>query len=657
MKLWGINTTICFLLLVVSLQTIAQVERTRLTGAYVYNFARYTYWPEVSLKSDSFNILIISDDKLLIKEFIDFSSVKKINGKPIKISFNSRAPLKIEDNTRIIFLDNEKNEYFNVLYNLIDKMPVLIVTDNYTDKYKVMINLYDNKENKLLFELNKSNIINHNLKLNPEVLLLGGTEIDVAELYRNLQKEMDSLQDMLMPLTDSLNNMNSLISQTLSKIDSQNFKLNTQNELLDEQSGIIVKGKEEVEDLRSEIEKWEYDIIQKQETLIMQAKLLEENKIEQSEQQSYIEQQYHEIKKSKSILDSLATEIHSRNLALNQQKEIISNQKQLIILAIFSGVLLLLVILSGIGFYRNKIKKNRILSMQKEEIERINLQLEKSNNELNKIIKKLGETQSQLVSAEKMASLGVLTAGIAHEINNPVNFIYTGINSLRKDYNELMSVNKRINEVIVEYGSEELIDNINKVKAEYDLTELLEIILQTLEDIKTGSERTSDIIKGLRNFSRLDKDTMQLFDIHEGIESALLLLRNKFKNHITIEKNYEQLPKIECYPGKLNQAFLNVLSNSIDAIEKEGVITISTKVAEENVQIIFKDTGKGIPSELMEKIFDPFFTTKSVGNGVGLGLSITYGIIQEHKGKINVESDINAGTIFTISLPCLINKV
>ncbi len=608
------------------------------------------------MKIDSFNILVISDDKLLIKEFVDFSKVKKIEGKPINITVNSKSPVRIGERIKIVFLDKDKSGYFNNIYQLTEKRPILIVTDNYSDKYKVMINLYDDMENKLLFELNKSNIINHNLKLNPEVLLLGGTEIDVAELYRNLQKEMDSVQDMLIPLTDSLNNMNSLISQTLSKIDSQNYKLSSQNELLEEQSGIIIKGKDEVEDLKYEIGKWEYDINQKQETLIKQAKLLEENKIKQSEQQSYIEQQYYEIKKSKSILDSLATEIDSRNIVLNQQKEIIRNQKQLIILAITSGVLLLLVVLSGIGSYRSKIKKNQILSKQKEEIERINLELEKSNSDLNEIIKKLGETQSQLVSAEKMASLGVLTAGIAHEINNPVNFIYTGINSLRKDYNEFININKRINEVIVEFGNKELIDNIHKVKAKYDLEELMEIISQTLEDIKIGSERTADIIKGLRNFSRLDKDKMQLFDIHEGIESALLLLRNKFKNHITIEKNYEQLPKIECYPGKLNQAFLNILSNSIDAIEKEGVIYITTRMAGDFVQIVFKDTGKGIPSDIIEKIFDPFFTTKSVGGGIGLGLSITYGIIQEHKGKINVESDIKSGTVFTISLPCKISK-
>lgn len=656
MKYLIINITVSFLMLFFSLQAKAQVERTKLTGAYVYNFARYTYWPENFMKIDSFNILVISEDKLLIKEFVDFSKVKKIEGKPINITVNSKSPVRIGERIKIVFLDKDKSGYFNNIYQLTEKRPILIVTDNYSDKYKVMINLYDDMDNKLLFELNKSNIINHNLKLNPEVLLLGGTEIDVAELYRNLQKEMDSLRDMLIPLSDSLNNMNSLISQTLSKIDSQNYKLSSQNELLEEQSGIIIKGKDEVEDLKYEIGKWEYDINQKQETLIKQAKLLEENKIEQSEQQSYIEQQYYEIKKSKSILDSLATEIDSRNIVLNQQKEIIRNQKQLIILAITSGVLLLLVVLSGIGSYRSKIKKNQILSKQKEEIERINIELEKSNSDLNEIIKKLGETQSQLVSAEKMASLGVLTAGIAHEINNPVNFIYTGINSLRKDFNELININKRINEVIVEFGNKELIDNIHKVKEEYDLEELMEIISQTLEDIKIGSERTADIIKGLRNFSRLDKDKMQLFDIYEGIESALLLLRNKFKNHITIEKNYEQLPKIECYPGKLNQAFLNILSNSIDAIEKEGVIYITTRMAGDFVQIVFKDTGKGIPSDIIEKIFDPFFTTKSVGGGIGLGLSITYGIIQEHKGKINVESDIKSGTVFTISLPCKISK-
>jgi len=252
-----------------------------------------------------------------------------------------------------------------------------------------------------------------------------------------------------------------------------------------------------------------------------------------------------------------------------------------------------------------------------------------------------------------MASLGVLTAGIAHEINNPVNFIYTGINSLNKDVVELTTLLTEILQQINARGGDELIGSINEIKKDGELDEILEIIPQTIEDIKVGAERAAEIIKGLRNFSRLDKDSMQISNIHEGLDSALLLLRNKFKNHIAVKKEYSQLPEIECYPGKLNQAFINVLSNAIDAIEKEGTITIRTWANEEKIYIQIQDSGKGIPTDVIDKIYDPFFTTKSVGKGVGLGLSITYGIIQEHNGKIDVKSVQNSGTTFTISLPCI----
>jgi two-component system NtrC family sensor kinase len=255
----------------------------------------------------------------------------------------------------------------------------------------------------------------------------------------------------------------------------------------------------------------------------------------------------------------------------------------------------------------------------------------------------LKNTQTQLVQSEKMASLGVLTAGIAHEINNPINFVYSGINSLKKDYNDISEILNLLNN-----SPQEAI----KLAKELGLKELMEIIPETIEDIKSGANRTTEIVKGLRNFSRLDDTDLKMADIHEGIDSTLLILKSKYKYRIELIKNYNlSIPEITCFPAQLNQVFMNIINNAIDAIENEGKIEITTYMKDENVYISIKDDGKGIPNEIKNKIFDPFFTTKDVGEGVGLGMSISHGIIEKHKGEIIVNSNKEKGTEFIISIP------
>ena len=172
-----------------------------------------------------------------------------------------------------------------------------------------------------------------------------------------------------------------------------------------------------------------------------------------------------------------------------------------------------------------------------------------------------------------------------------------------------------------------------------------------IDSIKNGTERTTQIVHGLRSFSRLDEDVLKVADINEGLDSTLILLRNKYKNRIEIVKEYGDIPQIECYPGQLNQVFMNILSNAIAAIESSGIITVSTLKSKGFIRISIKDNGCGIPDHIKAKIFDPFFTTKEVGEGTGLGLSISHGIIQKHNGSINVISENGKGSEFIIMLP------
>jgi signal transduction histidine kinase len=295
-------------------------------------------------------------------------------------------------------------------------------------------------------------------------------------------------------------------------------------------------------------------------------------------------------------------------------------------------------------------EKNQILSHQKEELQTTNELLAEQKEELESALENLKLAQSQLVQSEKMASIGQLVAGIAHEINNPVTFISAGVDSLRTNLEEVRQVLDIYHRITPE-NSRERLQEIEAMKKRIDYKQSIREINDLIESIKNGTDRTTQIVNGLRTFSRLDEDVLKFADIHEGLESTLILLRNKYKNRIEISREYGKLPPVECYPGQLNQVFMNILSNAIDAIEDTGIITICTRESESKVTISIQDTGKGIPEAVRAKIFDPFYTTKEVGSGTGLGLSISHGIIKKHKGNIRVISKAGEGSEFIISLP------
>jgi len=309
--------------------------------------------------------------------------------------------------------------------------------------------------------------------------------------------------------------------------------------------------------------------------------------------------------------------------------------------------------------YRSLEEYNRNLEEKVEkrttEISQKNEQLNIQKEELRMTLENLKHSQFQLLQSEKMASLGQLVAGIAHEINNPVNFISAGVESLNanlEDISQVMGIYDKITPLNVETKLKE----IRELKEKIEYKEAVEEIDKLISSIKNGTKRTTEIVKGLRTFSRMDEDTLKMADIHEGLDSTLILLHNKYKNRINIIKNYGQIPLIECYPGPLNQVFMNILSNAIDAIDDKGTITISTSIKAGIVHISIKDTGRGIHENLKEKIFEPFYTTKEVGRGTGLGLSISHGIIEKHKGAIDFKSEPGKGSEFIVSLPIVPGK-
>ncbi len=283
-------------------------------------------------------------------------------------------------------------------------------------------------------------------------------------------------------------------------------------------------------------------------------------------------------------------------------------------------------------------------------------ELQETNKELSLTVNDLRETQTQLVHAEKMASLGQLTAGIAHEINNPINFVKSNIKSIGRTVQEFKTLLRKYAEITPGALPDVKLIEINTLIQEIDLAYSMDEVDQLLLGVDEGVLRTTEIIKGLRNFSRVGEDDMKAADLHEGLDSTLILLNGQLKGSITVQKEYGKIGLLECFPGRLNQVFMNILNNAIQAIndarkDTSGLITIRTCKDEKNIYVSFRDNGTGIPCEIRDKIFDPFFTTKSVGQGTGLGLSIAYKIIEKHHGNIAVESEKGSGTLFTLCLP------
>lgn len=266
---------------------------------------------------------------------------------------------------------------------------------------------------------------------------------------------------------------------------------------------------------------------------------------------------------------------------------------------------------------------------------------------------KLKQAQAQLIQSDKMASLGQLTAGIAHEINNPVNFIATGITGLDKNLKEFLAINGAYEKINIENDLEAQLLEIHQKKNSAEYEEIKRDIDEMIEAIKEGADRAAKIVSGLQTFAYNSDSEFVNEDVHKGLDSTLLLLSNKFKSGIILEKQYEAShPTISCLPGQLNQVFMNIITNAIQAVEEQEnpKVIIRTESTEEKVVIKITDNGTGIPNGLKQKIFEPFYTTKPVGQGTGLGLAISYNIIVKHKGTIEVESS-PGNTTFIITLP------
>jgi len=276
-----------------------------------------------------------------------------------------------------------------------------------------------------------------------------------------------------------------------------------------------------------------------------------------------------------------------------------------------------------------------IMIYQSDKVNEMNLNLE---HKVKERTRELEENHVKLLQSEKMAALGNLVAGVSHEINNPMGAI-----------NSTNSGTSKILEKLLRTISEA--DSLEELRNDKKFQKYIFLIQENNKVSMLAGEKITKIVQTLKNFARLDEAEFQLADIHEGIEDTLVLLHHELKYRIEVKTDFGTLPKIYCFPNQLNQVFMNIIMNAIQAIEEKGEINISTHTDESHAYIEIADNGRGISAENLEKIFDPGYTTKSSGVGTGLGLSIVYNIIEAHKGTIKAESIVNEGSKFTIEIP------
>lgn len=279
-------------------------------------------------------------------------------------------------------------------------------------------------------------------------------------------------------------------------------------------------------------------------------------------------------------------------------------------------------------------------------------ELQQRHAELRQAYLRLNGTQEKLLQSEKMASIGQLAAGVAHEINNPIGYVHSNLGSLQEYLRSLFTVIESYERALRAPDPKALIPEIDDIRNRLDIDFISRDLPQLMAESREGIERVTRIVRDLKDFSYSGRDeSWKLVDLHAGLESTINIIWNELKYKVTLERRYGELPMIECLPSELNQVYMNLLLNAGHAIADRGNIVVSTGVDGDEVWVEFQDDGAGISADLRQRIFDPFFTTKPVGSGTGLGLSISYGIINKHHGRIDLDSTIGEGSRFRVVLP------
>jgi len=652
-----------------------EVTSPLIKSGLIHKFAQHIVWPQEEA-IDTFRIGVFGEEPELMSNIMLLESFD-LKGKPISIKKFAR--LSDIRGVHLLYLTRDANSEIQKISRQIAGTQTLMVSDRARNQNLIMINFLPMTEGKAEFEVNKVNITEAGMDIAPDLLLLGGTEIDVVGLFKQSQRALDRFKGQIDELSESFKNkskqieeQNKQIEEQKQEIEKQKREFEIQKQLYEEQARNSKLLQEEMDTHAEQLAKVLEEVEVKQQTLDSKIELISDQEVEISNQRA-------EIDNRTSILKEQEDQIKSQEKKIEVQVSQLSNfantvARQRIFLYIIIAVCLLIVCLGFLIYRGYKIKKNANLEIEEknrelekgqeeiiaqseeilqanEEVVATNEDLEIRKQELQYTLENLKLAQAQLIQSEKMASVGVLTAGIAHELNNPINFVSGNVKPLRRDIEDIFSIIEKYDDIINAGKLADAFKDVDAFKDNIDYSLLMKEVIGLLEGIEEGANRSSQIVKGLRSFSRLDEEKLQIYDIHEGIDSTLILLYNKIKSRIDIRKDYGDFKDIECYPSKLKQVLMNILTNSIQAIKGRGEIIIQTISSDIGIKIVIKDNGSGMTPEVKEHIFEPFYTTKDVGKGTGLGLSISFGIIEQHHGNIDVISESGKGSEFIISLP------
>lgn len=600
----------CFFILIfiaLSTNAFSQKEKSEIITAYINNFAKYIRWPNEEL-IDSFKIVIITENSDIIKAFKEYARKRKVKNKHIDLQVNSNIPNLI--NAHIIFLSSEKSKLLNNLYDIVEGLPILLVSEEYKEQRNIMINLYKTPQDQIVFEINKANVINQGLTVDPEILLAGGTEIDVANLYRKSQYNLREQQKNIERLTDSLFSLNQNIKTTLELLQNQSSEIAKQKDLLKEQKEKINSDRQMI-DSQKYILSLQNKFLKNQKDSINKINLFIQNQLKEINKQSLLIKEREDTLATKQLyIEKLNKEIVEKNIAIESQAETLARQRLILFLLITIAVLIIVIITAGIIAYKKIKQKNYLLTEHKSELA----------NEL----KEVEELNEQLKLANQYKS--IFLASMSHELRTPLNSIigYTGI--------ILMGMAGSLNE--------EQAKQLTKVKN--NAKHLLNLINDILDISKIEADRIE-----------LRPETFNLQDlVYQVIETV---------NIKAIEKNLFLTSSVHSDIilttdlRRLKQVVLNLVINAINYTEVGGVHIETEKFDNGTFRLSIKDTGIGIFEEDIPRLFQPFqqidTTLTKKNTGTGLGLYLSKKLINLLGGSINVKSKPGKGSEFFIEMP------
>jgi len=608
MKFFLKYKSLFFLVFFAPLVSFSQSDKAKVLAAYINNFANYTTWPQES-KIDSFRIVIVTDNNDVIKEFQLFSKKRKIKKKPI--SLHSQPSYTNANNAHIIFLTSEKSNFVSNVYDDIEGKPILLVSEDYEDKPNTMINLYKTEKGQVMFEVNKANIINQNLSIDPEIILAGGTEIDVAGLYRKSQLNLRDLQKEMSKMVDSLNMVENNIALSIKQIKIKQKEIAEQKEIIANSLNRINEDKNKIADQKRILQSQKDSIRIKNNILRNQLNEIERQAKEMEEQEKVLKTKQNQIETLNSQIENLNSEMENKNSDLQDQMKIITRQKNTMFLLVIISLLIVSLGISIYISYRRNAQKRKILAQQKEEIENT--------------LKEVKLLNTKLKDADQYKS--VFLASMSHELRTPLNSIigYTGI--------LLMGM------------TGDLTEEQNK----------------QLTKVKNNARHLLSLINDILDISKIEADRVELaieeFPLKKMVEEVIETLFPKAsEKNLDLSSYIDENITITTDYRRLKQVVLNLVTNAVNYSNSGKIQVFSELMAYNKYKIIVKDTGIGISDDEIPRLFQPFHQidsslTKSNSSGTGLGLYLCRKIMGLLGGEIAVKSQLGVGSEFIIIIP------